>query len=178
MPGLPVHHQLPEFTQTHIHPVGDAIQPSHPLSFPLLLPPIPPSIRIFSNGNLKVPQGRKEVGVGGGTPPSRCWEGLAIQQLQSPCREQEQASSCARSSTWVRAGSSGPETPENRPGERPGPSGSGGVWAEPIAGPSSGLRAGPGAEKQTGPGRCPLDLLQFARCSFSCGPGRVASVLV
>ena len=32
MPGLPVHHQLPEFTQTHIHRVGDAIQPSHPLS--------------------------------------------------------------------------------------------------------------------------------------------------
>ena len=31
-PGLPVHHQLPEFTQTHIHRVGDAIQPSHPLS--------------------------------------------------------------------------------------------------------------------------------------------------
>ena len=30
-PGLPVHHQLPEFTQTHIHRVGDAIQPSHPL---------------------------------------------------------------------------------------------------------------------------------------------------
>ena len=33
-PGLPVHHQLPEFTQTHAHRVGDAIQPSHPLSFP------------------------------------------------------------------------------------------------------------------------------------------------
>ena len=32
MPGLSVHHQLPEFTQTHIHRVGDAIQPSHPLS--------------------------------------------------------------------------------------------------------------------------------------------------
>ena len=33
-PGLPVHHQLPEFTQTHVHGVGDAIQPSHPLSSP------------------------------------------------------------------------------------------------------------------------------------------------
>ena len=32
MPGLPVHHQLPEFTQTHVHRVSDAIQPSHPLS--------------------------------------------------------------------------------------------------------------------------------------------------
>ena len=46
-PGLPVHHQLPEFTQTHVHRVRDAIQPSHPLSSPSL-PPIPPSIRVFS----------------------------------------------------------------------------------------------------------------------------------
>ena len=37
-PGLPVHHQLPEFTETHIHRVSDAIQPSHPLS-----PPSPPA---------------------------------------------------------------------------------------------------------------------------------------
>ena len=48
-PGLPVHHQLPKFIQTHVHQVGDAS--SHlilgrPL---LLLPSIPPSIRIFSN---------------------------------------------------------------------------------------------------------------------------------
>ena len=38
-PGLPVHHQLPEFTETHVHWVGDAIQPSHPLSSPS--PPTP-----------------------------------------------------------------------------------------------------------------------------------------
>ena len=38
-PGLPVHHQLPEFTQTHVHRVGEAIQPSHPLSSPS--PPAP-----------------------------------------------------------------------------------------------------------------------------------------
>ena len=48
-PGLPVHHQLPEFTQTHIHRVRDAIQPSHPLSSPSPPAPIPPSIRVFSN---------------------------------------------------------------------------------------------------------------------------------
>ena len=47
--GLPVHHQLLDFTQTHIHRVGDAIQPSHPLLPLLLLLPIPPSIRVFSN---------------------------------------------------------------------------------------------------------------------------------
>ena len=49
MPGLPVHHQLLEFTQAHVHRVRDAIQPlilCRPL---LLLPSIPPSIRIFSN---------------------------------------------------------------------------------------------------------------------------------
>ena len=39
MPGLPVHHQLPEFTQTHVHQVGDASQASHPLSPPT--PPVP-----------------------------------------------------------------------------------------------------------------------------------------
>ena len=48
-PGLPVHHQLTEFTQIHVHRVRDAIQPSHPLSSPSPLPPIPPSIRVFSN---------------------------------------------------------------------------------------------------------------------------------
>ena len=47
-PGLPVHHHLLEFTQTHVHRVRDAIQPSHPRPI-LLLPLIPPSIRVFSN---------------------------------------------------------------------------------------------------------------------------------
>ena len=41
-PGFPVHHQLPEFTQTHVHRVSDAIQPSHPLSSPS--PPVPQSL--------------------------------------------------------------------------------------------------------------------------------------
>ena len=50
--GLPVHHQIPEFTETHVHQVSDAIQPSHPLSPLLLLPPIPPSIRVFSNESI------------------------------------------------------------------------------------------------------------------------------
>ena len=40
-PGLPVQHQLPEFTQTHAHQVSDAIQPSHPLSSPSSLAPNP-----------------------------------------------------------------------------------------------------------------------------------------
>ena len=48
-PGLPIHHQLPEFTQIHVHWVSDAIQPSHPLSSPSLWPSIFPNIRVFSN---------------------------------------------------------------------------------------------------------------------------------
>ena len=45
-PGLPVHHQLPEFTQTHVHRVSDAIQPSHPLSSPS--PPAPNLCSVMS----------------------------------------------------------------------------------------------------------------------------------
>ena len=41
-PGLPIHHQLPDFTQTHVHRVSDAIQPSHPLSSPSPPAPNPP----------------------------------------------------------------------------------------------------------------------------------------
>ena len=48
IPGLPVHHQLPESTQTHVHSVSDAVQPSHPLSSLLHPPSIFPSIRVFS----------------------------------------------------------------------------------------------------------------------------------
>ena len=46
-PGLPVHHHLPEFTQTHVHPVSDAIQPSHPL-----LSPSPPDPNPSQHQNL------------------------------------------------------------------------------------------------------------------------------
>ena len=49
MPGLPVHHQLPESTQTHVHRVGDAIQPSVFCQPLILLPLIFPSIKVFSN---------------------------------------------------------------------------------------------------------------------------------
>ena len=48
-PGLPVHHQLPDFTQTHVHQASDAIQPSHPLLSPSLPALNLPSIRVFSN---------------------------------------------------------------------------------------------------------------------------------
>ena len=48
-PGLPVHHQLPEFTQTHVHRVSDTIQPSHPLSSPSLPAPNPSQHQSLSN---------------------------------------------------------------------------------------------------------------------------------
>ena len=56
-PGFPVHHQFPEFTQTHIHRVGDAIQPSHPLSSPSPLAPNPsqhPSLFQWVNSSHEV----------------------------------------------------------------------------------------------------------------------------
>ena len=49
MPGFPVHHQFQEPIQTHIPCLGDAMQPSHPLSSVFLLPSFFPSIRVFSN---------------------------------------------------------------------------------------------------------------------------------
>ena len=47
-PGLPVHHQLPEYTQTHVHWIGDAIQPSHPLSSS----PSPPALNLSQDQGL------------------------------------------------------------------------------------------------------------------------------
>ena len=49
MPSFPVHHQPLELAQAHVHQVCDAIQPSHPLSSPLLLPSIFPGIRVLSS---------------------------------------------------------------------------------------------------------------------------------
>ena len=52
MTGFPVHHQIPELAETHVHRVGDTIQPSHPLSSPLLPPLIFPRIRVFPNESI------------------------------------------------------------------------------------------------------------------------------
>ena len=62
-PGLPVHHQLPEFTQTHVHQVGDAIQPSNPLSAPS-----PPALNLSQNQGIfpmsqLFPSGGQSIGV-------------------------------------------------------------------------------------------------------------------
>ena len=61
-PGLPVHHQLLEFTQTYVHWVGDAIQPSHPCHPLFLLPPIPPKSESFPMSQLFT-WGGQSIGV-------------------------------------------------------------------------------------------------------------------
>ena len=61
-PGLPVHHHLPEFTQTHVHWVGDATQPSHPLSSPSPPAPIPTASGSFPMSQLFAWRGQS-IGV-------------------------------------------------------------------------------------------------------------------
>ena len=65
-PGFPVHHQFLEFTQTHVHWVGDAIQPSRLCRPLLLLPSIFPSIRVFSNESA-LPISGQSIGVSAST---------------------------------------------------------------------------------------------------------------
>ena len=74
-PGLTVHHQLPESTQTHVHQVGDAIQPSHLLS-PLLLSSIPPSIRVFSSESVLHIRWPKDWSFSFSISPSNEYSGL------------------------------------------------------------------------------------------------------
>ena len=75
-PGLPVHHQLPEFTQTPVHRVGDAIQPSHPLLSPSLPAPIPPSTRVFCNESTLCMRGPKYWSFSFSVSPSKEHPGL------------------------------------------------------------------------------------------------------
>ena len=84
----PVHHQLLEFTQTYVHRVGDAIQPSHPLPHPslLLLPPIPPSIRVFSNESTLHTRCPKYWSFSFSIIPSKEIPGLISLQSKGPSR--------------------------------------------------------------------------------------------
>ena len=111
-PGLPVHQQLPEFTRTHVHRVGDAIQPSHPLSSLLLLPSVPPSIRVFSSESTLRMRWPKYWSFSFSISPSNehpglisfrmdCWDLLAVQgtlfQESSPTPQFESINSSALS---------------------------------------------------------------------------------
>ena len=75
-PGFPVHHQLLEITQTHVHRVGDAIQPSHPLLSPS--PPAfnLPSIRVFSNESVLCVRWPKYWSFSFSMSPSNEYSGL------------------------------------------------------------------------------------------------------
>ena len=80
-PGLPVHHQLPEFTQSQVHLVSDAIQLSHPL-LTLLLPPwIFPSIRVFSNKSILHIRRPKNWSFGFSISPSSEYAGLIFSRI-------------------------------------------------------------------------------------------------
>ena len=85
-PGLPDHHQLPEFTQTHVHQVGDAIQPSHPLSSPSPPAPDPSSIRVFSNESVLHIRWPKYWSFSFSISPSNEHPGLiSFRLVGSPC---------------------------------------------------------------------------------------------
>ena len=75
-PGLPVHHQLPEFTQTHVHWVSEAIQPPHPLLSLLLPPSIFPSIRVFSSESVLCIRWPKYLSFSFNISPSNEYSGL------------------------------------------------------------------------------------------------------
>ena len=80
-PGLPVHHQLPEFTQTHVHWVGDAIQPSHPL-----LSPSPPALNLSQHQSLlKWVSSSHQVAIK--------WK-LFVTTLSFPCGSDGKESAC------------------------------------------------------------------------------------
>ena len=75
-PGFPVHHQLPEFTQTHVRRISNAVQPSHPLSSPLLLPSLFPTIRVFSNKSVLCIRWPKYWSFSFSVSPSNEYSGL------------------------------------------------------------------------------------------------------
>ena len=75
-PGFPVHHQLPEVAQTHVHGVGDAIQPSHPLFSPSSPVFSFPSIRVFSNASVLRIRWPKYWSFGFSISPSSEYSGL------------------------------------------------------------------------------------------------------
>ena len=75
MLGFPVHHQLLDLAQTHVHQVGDAIQPSHPCH-PLLLPSIFPSIRVFSKESVLCTRWPKYWSFSFSISPSNEYSGL------------------------------------------------------------------------------------------------------
>ena len=105
-PGLPVHHQLPEFTQTHVHRVSDAIQPSHALSSPSPPAPNPSQHRVFSNESTIRMRWPKYWSFSLSISPSNEHPGLVSFRMYCPCEWRGGARHCSR----AMVGESGLET--------------------------------------------------------------------
>ena len=82
IPGFPVHRQLPEHSQSHVHWVGDAIQPSHSLFSPLLLPSIFPSIWVFINESVLRARWSKYWNFSFSISPSNAYSGLTSFRIE------------------------------------------------------------------------------------------------
>ena len=80
-PGFPIHHQLPELAQTHVHQVSDTIQPSHRLSPLLLLTSIFSSIRVFPNESVLCIRWPKYGSFSFSISPSNEYSGLIKNQV-------------------------------------------------------------------------------------------------
>ena len=96
-PGLPVHHQLPEFSQSRVHRVSDAIQPSHPLSSPSPPVPNPSSIKVFSNESTLHMRWPKYWSFSFGIILSKEYPGLISFRMDlvgSPCSPRDSQESC------------------------------------------------------------------------------------
>ena len=99
MPGLPVHHQLPEFTQTHVHRVGDAIQPSHPLSSPS--PPAPnPFLPRASVRNSAHGKGHEE----GSLAFAKAWSSLRKPLVPEHLTPKPESVLCSHLHLWLYGG--------------------------------------------------------------------------
>ena len=79
MPGLPVHHRLQEFTQTHVHGVSDAIQPSHPLSSPSPPAPLGRCCCHWPSAGVRLPGSRAGPGSPPGWPASSLLRAVCLQ---------------------------------------------------------------------------------------------------
>ena len=133
MPGLPVHLQLPEFTQTHVHRVGDGMQPSQPLSSPS--PPAPnlSRIRVFSNESTLCHFQGKPFSI-------------TVIQVYAPTTNTEEAEAerfyedlqdlleLPGKCSVPRPGSPVPSTPERREGLRRPEAGGGASWPSGLGG--------------------------------------------
>ena len=89
--GFPIHHQLPELIQTHVHRVGDTIQPSHPL---LLPPSIFPSIRDFSSESVLHIRWPNYWSFSFSISPSNEYSGLISFRIGSPYSPRDSQESC------------------------------------------------------------------------------------